>query len=350
MATIQGHCDSKFYNVRDLLQQNIDSGEELGAAIVINVDGKNVVDIHGGYVDASRTQPWEDTTIVNVWSSTKIISALAVLMCHERGLLDVNENVSKYWPEFAVNGKENVKIRHIMSHTSGVSGWEQPITIEDLYDVKESTERLAQQPPFWEPGTASGYHSLTMGHLLGEVVRRVTGKGLTQFVAEEIAGPLGADFQVGAVEKDWPRITNVIAPPPLPIELSNLDPDSIPVKTFAAPSVEAETANTPGWRRAEVGAANGHGSARGLARILSAISLGGTVDGHKLLSQKTIDLIFQKQSDSVDLANGQPIRFGIGYAISGGSTEQGVPFAPRGKDRRTCFWGGWGGFMEHDGS
>lgn len=344
MAAVQGYCDPKFEKLKSLLENGINSGEEIGASLAVNLDGKMVVDIYGGFKDEARTKPWSKDTIVNVWSSTKTISALAILMLHDRGLLDVNENVSKYWPEFATNGKEDIKVRHLMSHSSGVSGWEQPVTVQDLYDTKASTDRLAQQPPWFKPGSSSGYHAVTMGHLLGELVRRVSGKPLKQFVSEEIAEPLGADLQIGAQESDWERIAPVVAPPAA--DFSMLDPNSITIRTFTGPIMKAEDANTADWRRAELGAVNGNTNARALCQILSAISLGGTVNGHKLLSQKTIDMIFEEQTDGIDLVIGVPVRFGIGYAISGGGSEQSMPFLPKGKDRRVCTWGGWGGSWE----
>jgi CubicO group peptidase (beta-lactamase class C family) len=347
MATVQGYCDPKFDKVKTLLEKSIASDDDLGASIALNIDGKTVIDIYGGYADPEKTKPWEKDTIVNVWSSTKTISTLAVLILHDRGLLDVDENVAKYWPEFAANGKENVKVRHLLSHTSGVSGWEEPLTVAELLDTPAATERLAKQAPWWEPGTASGYHSVSMGNLLGEVVRRVSGQPLKQFVAEDIAGPLNADFQIGAKEESWGRIATIVPPPPAPVDfLSQLPKDSLFVKTFVNPQMDGLTANTPEWRRAELGAVNGHTNARAIGTILSAISLGGSVNGHKFLSQKTIDRIFEQQSDGVDLVLGQPIRFGIGYAIAGGGSETSVPFAPKGKDRKVCFWGGWGGSWE----
>jgi CubicO group peptidase (beta-lactamase class C family) len=346
MATVQGYCDPKFEKIKTLLEESIASGKDLGASIALNIDGKTVIDIYGGYADPKKTKKWEKDTIVNVWSSTKTISTLAVLMLHDRGSLDVDENVAKYWPEFAANGKENVKVRHLLSHTSGVSGWEDSVTMADVMDTPAATELLAKQAPWWEPGTASGYHAFNMGHLLGEVVRRVSGKPLKQFVAEEIAAPLGADFQIGAKEETWDRIATIVPPPPSLLDLSQLPKDSLTVKTFGNPVVDANVANTPEWRRTELGAVNGHTNALAIGTILSAITLGGSVNGHKLLSQKTIDRIFEQQSDGPDVVVGQPIRFGIGYAISGGGCETSVPFAPKGKDRRVCFWGGWGGSWE----
>ncbi len=155
-----------------------------------------------------------------------------------------------------------------------------------------STSRLARQAPWWEPGTASGYHANNQGHLIGELVRRITGKHLKRFVAEEIAGPLAADFQIGALEADWDRIAPVTPPPPLPFDLEAMDPNSPVFKTFTGPVADANNANTPGWRRADLGALNGHGNARSVARILKALSLDGTVDGVRLLSPDTISLIF----------------------------------------------------------
>jgi CubicO group peptidase (beta-lactamase class C family) len=208
-----------------------------------------------------------------------------------------------------------------------------------MYDWHAATSRMAAQAPWWEPGTASGYHALNYGHLVGEVVRRISGKTLKQFVAEEIAGPLGADFQIGAAERDWDRIAPVVPPPPLPIDLAALDPESPAVKTLTGPAVAAEVANTPGWRRADIGAANGHGNARSVARVMSVVARGGEVDGVRLLGQETIDLIFREQSNGIDLVLGVPLRLGIGYGLPRSDILPGV------SEQKTCFWGGWGGSM-----
>jgi CubicO group peptidase (beta-lactamase class C family) len=148
MAQVQGTCPSKFEGVKKLLEEQIATGEELGASIVVNIDGETVVDIWGGYKDVDRKEPWEKDTITNVWSSTKTVASLAVLMLIDQGKLDAFEKVSKYWPEFAANGKENVEVRHFLSHSSGVSGWEKPVTVEEICDVKSSTEKLASQAPW----------------------------------------------------------------------------------------------------------------------------------------------------------------------------------------------------------
>jgi CubicO group peptidase (beta-lactamase class C family) len=337
MVDVSGNFDARFEPVKDALAEQLESGNELGASIVVDVDGETVLDIWGGWRDTDRRSPWTEDTITNVWSTTKTVTSLAALMLVDRGLLDPYAPVAKYWPEFAENGKEHIEVRHLMSHTSGVSGWEAPCAVNDMYDWDTSTQRLASQKPWWEPGTASGYHAANQGHLVGEVIRRVTGKHLRTFVAEEIAGPLGADFQIGAEDSDWHRIAPVVPPPPLPFDLATLDPDSPMYKTFSGPAIEASAANTPDWRRADMGGLNGHGNARSVARILKALALGGTVDGVKLLSPDTIDVIFDQQSHGVDLVLAVSLRFGIGYALP--ETET-VPYMPQG---RACYWGGWGG-------
>ena len=339
MADLLGKCDDRFEGVRAALARNLDSGEELGASLVLDIDGDIVVDLWGGFADEARTVPWSEHTITNVWSSTKTVTSLAALMLVDRGELDLDAPVARYWPEFAAQGKQDVLVRHIMSHSSGVSGLDQPAVAEDLYDWATATSRMAAQAPWWPPGTASGYHALNYGHLVGEMVRRISGKTLKQFVAEEIAGPLGADFQIGAAESDWDRISPVIPPPPLPFDLDALDPLSPTVRTLTGPFVPAETANTPGWRRADIGAANGHGNARSVARIMSVVARGGEVDGVRLLSQDTIDLIFREQQNGIDLVLGVPLRFGIGYGLPQLDI---LPWIP---DERICYWGGWGGSM-----
>jgi CubicO group peptidase (beta-lactamase class C family) len=339
MADIHGVCGDRFEAVRDALQRNLDSGEELGASLVLDIDGDIAIDMWGGFCDQSRTIPWSEHTITNVWSSTKTVTSLAALMLVDRGELDVDAPVARYWPEFAARGKQDILVRHLMSHASGVSGLEQPAVVEDLYDWLAATSRMAAQAPWWEPGTASGYHALNYGHLVGEVVRRISGKTLKQFVADDIAGPLGADFQIGAAESDWGRIADVVPPPPLPIDMEALGKDSPAFKTFTGPAPRAEDANTAGWRRADIGAANGHGNARSVARIMSVVARGGEADGIRLLRQDTIDLIFREQLNGVDLVLGIPLRWGIGYGLP---MLDVLPWIP---DEKICHWGGWGGSM-----
>jgi CubicO group peptidase (beta-lactamase class C family) len=339
MADIQGVCADQFGAVREALERNLDSGEELGASLVLDIDGDIVIDMWGGFADQARTIPWTEHTITNVWSSTKTVTSLAALMLADRGELDVDAPVAKYWPEFGARDKQDILVRQLMSHSSGVSGLDSPAQVEDLYDWTASTTRMAAQAPWWEPGTASGYHALNYGHLVGEVVRRISGKTLKQFVADEIAGPLGADFQIGAAESDWGRIADVVPPPPLPFDLAALGADSPAVKTLTGPVAAAEDANTPGWRRADIGAANGHGNARSVGRVMSVVARGGQVDGVRLLGGDTIDLIFREQLNGIDVVLGLPLRWGIGYGLPRLDI---LPWIP---DEKTCYWGGWGGSM-----
>jgi CubicO group peptidase (beta-lactamase class C family) len=335
MAEVHGSCDDRFSAVREALARNLD-GDELGASVAVDLDGEPVVDLWGGFRDEERTTPWTEDTIVNGWSTTKTVLSLAALMLVERGELDVYAPVADYWPEFAVKGKKDIEVRHLMSHTSGVSGWDPPFSIKDMYDWDTSTERLAAQAPWWEPGTASGYHANNQGHLVGEVIRRITNKTFKQFVADEIAKPLGADYQIGARESDWDRIAPVVPPPPMEIDFASLDPASPLYRTFTGPVASAGAANSPEWRHADMGALNGHTNARGLLQVMRTLTLGGS--GPVKLSDQTVDLVFQEQADGVDLVLMVPFRFGIGYCL--GSPL--IPYVPEG---RTFYWGGWGGSM-----
>ncbi|MFI2839852.1 serine hydrolase domain-containing protein [Mycolicibacterium sp. PDY-3] len=339
--TVDGVCDPRFEQVADALGRAIDDGEECGAAIAIDIGGELVVDIWGGHADAARTTPWTADTIVNVWSSTKNVTALAGLMLIDRGLVTAQTPVADVWPEFGAGGKDRIEFRHLLTHSSGVSGWDQPVTPEDILDWDRSTAMLAAQSPWWKPGSATGYHALTHGHLIGEVIRRVTGKPLKQFVAEEIAGPLGADFQIGARPEDVPRIAEIIAPadpfegiPPMQDWTEQM------LKTFAGPAPEPQIANTPQWRAADIGAANGHTNARALTKILSVISLGGSVDGVRLLRPDTVEDIFEPQIEGPDLVlAGHHLRMGLGFGLP----SPAIGYIPDGK---ICFWGGWGGSWE----
>lgn len=338
MAEVHGTVDERFSGVRDALAAQLED-DELGAAIAVDVDGETVVDVWGGWRDEDRTTPWTRDTLVNVWSTTKTVTALAVLTLADRGRLDVHAPVAEYWPEFAANGKHDVRVRHLMAHTSGVAGWDPPFAVEDMYDWDGAVARLAAQAPWWEPGTASGYHAQNQGHLLGELVRRVDGRSLRQYVADELAGPLGADLQIGARPEDEDRIAPVVPPPPLPIDLEALDPASPMVRCFTGPVADASRANTPEWRAADMGAVNGHATARGVLDVMRVVSLGGEAGGVRLLSEETVDLAFEVQADGVDLVLGVPFRMGIGFGLSPSAA---VPYLPPG---RVAFWGGWGGSM-----
>jgi CubicO group peptidase (beta-lactamase class C family) len=229
-----------------------------------------------------------------------------------------------------------------LSHTSGVSGWDQPVTIDDVYDWDKSTAMLAGQAPWWEPGTASGYHALTYGHLIGEVIRRITGQRLGEFFAARIAGPLDADFHIGLPPSEFPRVANLVARQWPPTDLTRLDPNGPAFKTCTGPDLDLniERSWTERWRRADIGAGNGHGNARSVARLQSVVACGGEALGVRLLSPKTINRIFEVQSNTVDLVMGIPLKLGVGYGLL--PMPQVLPFLPEG---RLCCWGGAGGSL-----
>jgi CubicO group peptidase (beta-lactamase class C family) len=340
-SPVSGSGDQRFDEVRHAFQTRLDEGKELGGSVAVAVDGEIVLDIWGGFADAGRTTPWQADTLTNVWSTTKTVTALAALVLVDRGELDVFEKVAHYWPEFAANGKADIEVRHLLGHTSGLSGWEQPFQMEDMYDLERSTALLAAKAPWWNPGTAAGYHAMTYGHLVGEVVRRISGQTLGAFVAAEIAGPLGADFHIGLDPSDFSRVSvNVPAPMPAPAESTDppaeVDMESVAVKTFTGPVQRFDIVGEEGWLRAEIGAANGQANARALAQIQSVVSNGGAAGGVRLLSDKTIDLIFQTQADGIDLAIGIPLHYGIGYGLP----TPIIDYVPAG---RNCYWIGAGG-------
>ncbi len=343
MAEVHGKCTPQFDKVCSLLQQYIDSGEEVGACIAVNVNGEDVVNIWGGYMDLETKQPWAEDTIVGVASSSKIVSSLAVLMLVDSGAISVHDKVSKYWPEFAANGKENVEIRHLLSHTSGVAGWDDKVTMDEICDPVASTAKLASQAPWWEPGTASAYHAWNFGHMLSKIVRRVTGTSLKQLIAEKIAAPLGADFQLGILEKDAPRVAHLTTPVssgPAP----DFKPGPLFIKAIANPMMPPDVGKRPAWRQGEIGASNGYSNAHAMNKILSTVTLAGhegTSEHKKLLSKSTVDLIFEEQSQGTDLAIGVPIRFGIGYAIKGDG-DWVDDWMPAGD---IAYWGGSGGSL-----
>lgn len=338
---ISGHSDPRFDEVRDAFQRRLDQGKELGGSIAIAVDGEIVTDIWGGFADAERTMAWQRDTLTNVWSTTKTVTALAALVLVDRGELDVFEKVAHYWPEFATNGKAGIEVRHLLGHTSGLSGWEAPFQMEDMYDLERSTALLATQARWWTPGTGAGYHAMTYGHLVGELVRRISGQTLGAFVASEIAGPLNADFHIGLDPAEFHRVS-VNVPGPMPAAPEPADPpvevdmNSVAVKTFTGPVQRFDIVGEEGWLRAEIGAANGQGNARSLAQIQSVVSNGGEAGGVRLLSEKTIDLIFQTQADGTDLAIGIPLHYGIGYGLP----TPIIDYVPAG---RNCYWIGAGG-------
>ena len=332
---VQGFADERFSALRASFQQHLDAGAELGASVAVVERGTLVLDLWGGWADPARTTPWTADTLTNVWSISKTMASLCALLLVDRGLLDPDEPVGAYWPEFKAAGKEGVLVRHVLNHTSGVSGWDQPVTGEDILDVPAATARLAAQAPWWPPGTLSGYHLLDYGHLVGELVLRVTGRPLGEFFRAEIAEPLGADFWLGLPPAQDVRVSHVVPPPPSQIDLTQLPPDSPARRTLTGPVLDASITWTREWKAAEIGGAGGHGNARSVATVQSVLTNGRGA----LLSPATVDLVFAQHTDNVDLVLGVPLRFGLGYAVSNPAS---TPYIPEG---RVAFWGGWGGSL-----
>ena len=333
MADIQGTWDEQFDTVAATLASSLDAGTDVGASVAVYLRGEPVVDIWGGFTDEARAIPWERDTIINVWSTTKTMTFLCALMLADRGELDFYAPVSKYWPEFAAAGKEAIEVRHLMSHTAGLPGWTEHLDVEELADWDRCTSYLAAQEPWWEPGTASGYHAVTQGYLVGEVIRRITGTTIGQWFAREVAEPLGADFHIGLAPSEDARVAPVIPPPPFDPDIR---PSKLVLRVFTNPPLDARVSWNEWWRRAEIPAANGQGNARSVAAIQSIVAGRGEARGVRLLSEKGCDAVFDQQHEGRDLVLTMPVRFGMGYGLS---TEM-MPIGPR-----ACYWGGYGGSL-----
>lgn len=334
MSHVQGTTTEKFAGLVDHLESSLASGRDVGASIAVFHNEELVADIWGGYRDEAKTTPWDRDTLVNVWSTTKTMTFLVALMLHDRGELDFNATVATYWPEFAANGKEDIEVRHLMNHCAGLSGWHEPIAPEDLADWDLATSLLAAQEPWWQDRSLTGYHAVTQGFLIGEVVRRITGTTIGQFFKSEVADVLGADFFIGLPESEEHRVSLVIPPPPE--SFGDAAPDSIMVRTLTSPLLDATAPRNRWWRAAEIPAANGHANALGVATIQQVMANNGHVNGHRFFSEKTGDMVFQRQVGGVDQVLAVDMSFGLGYGLSSS-------YAPVGP--RTCFWGGYGGSL-----
>ncbi|MFX1499481.1 MAG: serine hydrolase domain-containing protein [Promethearchaeota archaeon] len=337
MVEIHGFCDEQFKGVKDAFAQNFEEDLEVGASFAATLNGKFIIDIWAGHSDAARTKLWEKDTIVNVYSTTKIMTAICTLMLVDRGQLDLDAPVATYWPEFAQAGKDKLLVRYLLSHTAGLSGFDIPVNVKTLYDWEKTVNLLAAQKPWWEPGTKSGYHMVTFGFLLGEIVRRITGKTIGTFFREEVAEPLNADFHIGLPEEHDSRVGELIPPSSRDLsQFGQLDPNSIAIKTFMSSPIPPGEIKTRAWRGAEIPAANGHGNARSVARIAAAIACGGELDGVRILSLDTIKKALEEQSYGRDLVVQLPVRFGLGFGLQ-------QKELPKGPNKNVLYWGGAGG-------
>jgi len=323
-VAIQGVCDPRFQGVKEAFAQNFADHGEAGAAVAVVVGGRTVVDLWGGHADAALSRPWQQDTIVNVFSTTKGMTAICAHRLTDEGLLDIDAPVAKYWPEFAQAGKEELPVRYLLSHSAGLPAVRAMLPPGSAYDWERMTSVLAAEEPWWEPGSKHGYHALTFGYLVGEVVRRISGQSLGTYFRKEIAEPLGLDFHIGLSEQNDARVAEML-PMPLPepgednlIAKAFSDPQSMTFKAFANPPdlMVPATVNSRQWRAAEMPAANGHSDARSLARIYGALAQGGEIDGVDVLSLEEIDRARVEQSYGDDaVLLGLPSRFGLGFML-----------------------------------
>jgi len=332
-SSVHGSSDAAFEPLRDLLARNLADGTDAGASVAVVHDGELVVDLWGGATAAG--DPWAEDSLVMVWSVTKTMAALTTLVLADRGELDLDAPVSAYWKEF---GRDDVLVRHVLSHTSGYAGWTETLDVAGLLDLERSELMLAEQDPWFEPGSESGYSMICYGHLVDGLVRAATGTPLADQFRTLVAEPLGADFHLGVPKAELPRCVDLIAPDMTGIDLSALPADSLYLRTVVNPLLDVQQGcNSEEFRGVSVAGINGHGNARSIALAQSVVSHGGEVGGVRLLSEQTVDRIFEVQADGPDrVLFGAPLRWGIGYALP-------TPAAPAVPSGRVCWWTGWGG-------
>lgn len=322
-VTVHGKVSPGFEKVREAFEANWD-GVEVGASYSVVHRGETVVDLWGGWQDRDCTKPWEEETLVNVYSTTKGMASLVMAMLADQGLLDYEAKVVDYWPEFGSEGKESVTVAQLLSHQAGLCGVDEKLTVEDLYDWDKMVGLLAAQKPHWEPGSAVGYHAINWGFFPGEIVKRITGKTLGTYFREKVAVPLGADFYVGLPDSEMDRVSDMIGPNHArvkPVKGKGDAPDPPPFYRLALqnpairPYADACSYN---WRKAEIAAANGQANARGIARVYGALANGGELDGVRIITRKGIEAATKQEVglDQVDLVNGGALRRGRGYILN----------------------------------
>jgi CubicO group peptidase (beta-lactamase class C family) len=319
---VEGRVEPGFERVRDAFATNFDRHGDVGAACCVYRDARQVVDIWGGLADRDAGRPWTRDTVTLVFSTTKGITAIAVNLLVQRGELDLDAPVAKYWPEFAANGKDEIPVRWLLSHRAGLADVTADLTLDEVLAWDPVVNALAAQAPIWEPGRQHGYHVRAYGWLLGEVVRRITGVSLGQFVARQLANPLHLDLWIGLPEEIEPRVARLLPP------LELLDPEAKKVydafiegdallgRAMTGPSRLFHYDDM--WNRRELHAAempssNGIASARAVARLYAACI--GEVDGVRILDDATVELATEEQSAGTDAVLGMPTRFGLGFSL-----------------------------------
>jgi len=336
MAEVRGDAAPRFRAVLDAFAENFDARDEVGASLCVWHEGEKVVDLWGGVADPETGRPWEADTLGLVFSVTKGLSATALLMLADRGLLDHDVPVAHYWPGFAAAGKGDVRVRTLLNHRAGVCAIDAPLTLDDLEDpVHRVVPALEAQRPLWEPDTAQGYHGVSFGPYAAELFRRVAGKTLGTFLREEVAGPLGADVHLGLPASEEPRVARVIPSSTwtrltraLPAGLlgygvegrilrAAVRPKTLTARAFANPKALGATGlsnfNTARVHRMELPWANGIVSARGLARVYAALAHGGSLDGVRLVSPEIVSEVMRRQSWGMDRVLRKTMGFSLGF-------------------------------------
>jgi CubicO group peptidase (beta-lactamase class C family) len=322
---VEGHCDPRFAAVRRAFEANLESGAEVGAAVAVYVDGEPVVDLWGGWVDREHSRPWARDTICTVYSTTKGLTTVCAHRMVEQGRLDLDAPVAQYWPEFAQCGKEQVPVHMLLSHRVGLHTTGARMDDNAVYDWEAMAAALAETAPFWEPGTRHGYHGLTFGWLVGEVVRRVAGKSLGAVFRDEVAIPLGLDTHIGTGPEHDPRIATVYDTVLTP-EMQKLREERMArLRENADPALMAVAGNlrvppnahnSIKWRRSEIPAVNAHTDARSVAKLYAALSQGGAIDGYQVLAPESIARATTEQASGPDALIMMPTRFALGFWLS----------------------------------
>ena len=310
--SVQGTTHRRFTDCREAVAANLAGGYDLGCALAVVEEGEVVVDLWGGFADAAGTRPWRADTLVNVWSVTKGVLALAVAMAVERGLLDYTAPIAAVWPEFAACGKEAVDLDHVLSHRAGLNGLDVPMDLRGLYDWFPYVDALAAMAPLWEPGSRCAYHAMSFGHLAGEALRRADGRMPGRFVAEEIAGPLGLDLFIGLREDREHRVAEMTASDDVDDWIAELERTGYR-NAMRNPVVTALTPNERAWRAAEIPAGNGHANALSLARLHGVLAVGGG----DLISANGLAAATAERFAGQDVSMRVPARYGAGFQLGG---------------------------------
>ena len=328
---VAGYCDPRFELVADEFVKNFQERGEVGASVCVTLEGETMVDLWGGSANPTTQAPWTRDTMSIVWSSTKGATALCAHMLASRGLLDLDAPVVHYWPEFGQASKETIPVKMLLNHQSGLAAISTPLPDGAFYNWETMVTALARQEPFWTPGSMHGYHALTFGWLVGEVVRRVSGKSLGTFFHEEVAEPLGLDFWIGLPESLEERVSLIIpADPPAeggpvsPFYAAIMNPTSMQAQVllntggYMMPGSDGVFGyNTRAAHAAEIGAAGGVTHARGLAGMYAPLANGGSLNGVQLVSREQLVRMSAVSSASyIDATLLAPTRFALGYLKS----------------------------------